>query len=112
MANFTSQNWELKPEFGPSELLFIMEDLVDKLQFVLISSTKKMTPFKHSQNEDMGLTSSSLYVDIPELFVKNFVKLIPRLCTHLETLSRYCEVSLSHDSDFRVLNSYTPTSSS
>ena len=85
------QDWEFKPEFGPSELLFIMEDLVEKIQFVLITSTKR-TPFRRSQNEDLGLTSSSLYVDVPELFVKNLVKLTPRLCTHLEALVEYCQV--------------------
>lgn len=85
------QDWEFKPEFGPSELLFIMEDLVEKLNYVLISSTKKL-PFRSQANTDIGITCSTLYTEAPELIVKNMVKLIPRLCAHLEAVAKFCQV--------------------
>lgn len=76
-----------------------MEDLVEKIHFVLISSHKK-TPFKHSSNSDIGLTSSYLYVDAPELFANNLVKLTPRLCAHLDSLSLYCQVCSSDNQQY------------
>lgn len=68
-----------------------MEDLVEKVHFVLVSSAKK-NPFKNSIKGDIGLTSSSLYASAPEVIVKNLVKLIPRLCAHMEAISKFCQV--------------------
>ncbi|XP_065206847.1 Fanconi anemia group D2 protein [Planococcus citri] len=95
------QDWEFKAQFTPSELLFIMEDLVEKLHFVLISCNKRL-PFKNaSANLDIGVTCSSLYTEAPELIVKNMIKLIPRLCAHLEAVAQFCQNLLSaNDSVF------------
>lgn len=87
------QNWEFSAEFGPSELLFVVEDMVEKINFVLITSTRK-NPFKNTTTTDIGLTSSSVYVGNPEKIVKNVIKLIPVLCSHMETLSKYCNVNV------------------
>lgn len=85
------KDWEFNAAFGPSELLFVLEDMVETLQFVLITSSKKL-PFKSQANTDIGITCASLYTGAPELIVKNVVKLIPRLCAHLETLAQFCQV--------------------
>ncbi|XKL66741.1 hypothetical protein PGB90_010161 [Kerria lacca] len=104
------KDWEFKPEFGPSELLFIMEDLIEKVHFVLISSAKK-NPFKNSVKTEIEFTSSSLYISAPEVIAKNVIKLIPRLRAHMETVSKFCRSLLTaNDNIFDSTGMFSPES--
>lgn len=82
------QNCVFTPELGPVELLFILEDFISKLQLTLSPNTKRRN-FKLSLNADIAASSCSLYISTPVLIIRNCIKLLPSLCSHMETIDEF-----------------------
>lgn len=81
------QNEEFTPELGPSELRYLMEDVLLKLEHVVFKN-KKISPLVKIKSKDtIGFSSVSL---VPtKTILRNFIKLLPYLFTDLEILSEF-----------------------
>ncbi|XP_050428973.1 Fanconi anemia group D2 protein isoform X2 [Adelges cooleyi] len=78
---------EFSPELGPSELRYLLEDILQKLEHVVFKN-KKISPLAKSKSkETVGFTTVSM---VPEkTMLKNFIKLLPHIFTDLEALSEF-----------------------
>ncbi|VVC29458.1 Hypothetical protein CINCED_3A008880 [Cinara cedri] len=85
-------NEEFTPELGPSELRYLLEDVLQKLEHVVFKN-KKISPLSKTKYKDtVGFNSVSL---IPtKTLIRNFIKLFPYLFSDLETLSAFFKVAI------------------
>lgn len=76
---------------GPSELRYLMEDVLRKLNHVVFKN-KRISPLAKIKSKDtIGFNSVSL---VPtKTVLKNFTKLLPYLFTDLEILSEFFKVT-------------------
>ncbi|BES92670.1 Fanconi anemia [Nesidiocoris tenuis] len=94
------------PQFGPSELLMMLEDLSAKLKYCL--GAKKRIGFQKTLTVGFdNLSSTSL-----EIIVKNTAKLIGHLCTHLNKIVEYLHNLITvHDSCYDAAGMFVSGSS-
>lgn len=85
------QNEEFTPELGPSELCYLMADVLQKLEHVVFKN-KKLSPLaKIKSKETVGFSNVSLVSN--KTVLRNFIKLLPYLFTNLEILSEFFKVT-------------------
>lgn len=77
---------------GPSELRYLLEDVLRKLEYVIFKY-KNINPLnKTKSKETVGFNNVSL---IPSrTLIKYFIKLFPYLFADLETLSSFFKVAI------------------
>nr|XP_015202792.1 PREDICTED: Fanconi anemia group D2 protein [Lepisosteus oculatus] len=81
---------------GPSELVFLLEDLSRKLEFSLAASPAKRAPFlKGKADKTVGF--SHLQQKSPAEIAACCVQLLPTLCTHLENSHNYFQGLLTEN---------------
>ncbi|XP_066554205.1 Fanconi anemia group D2 protein isoform X1 [Amia ocellicauda] len=83
-------------QLGPSELVFLLEDLARKLDFSLASSAVKRIPFLKGK-ADKSVGFSHLQQKSPSDITSCCVRLLPALCTHLENSHNYFQGLLSEN---------------
>ncbi|KAL4655975.1 Fanconi anemia group D2 protein [Arapaima gigas] len=79
-------------QLGPSELLFLLEDMWRKLDFSLTPA--KRTPFLKSKS-DKSVGFSHLQQKSPQEIATCCVQLLPTLCTHLENCHNHFQALIS-----------------
>ncbi|XP_050532705.1 Fanconi anemia group D2 protein isoform X2 [Daktulosphaira vitifoliae] len=78
---------EFSPELGPSEFCYLMEDVIEKLDYIVFKNKRLSPLIKIKSKETVGFNSVSL---VPEkTMLRNFIKLLPHLFTDLEILSEF-----------------------
>lgn len=78
------------PELGPSELRYLMEDVLQKLEHVVFKN-KKLSPLVKMKSKDI-IGFNSVSIVSTKTILRNFIKLLPYLFTHLEILSEFFKV--------------------
>ncbi|XP_029412895.1 Fanconi anemia group D2 protein isoform X1 [Nannospalax galili] len=84
-------------QLGPSELLFLLEDLSQKLENMLMPSFAKRIPFlKNKGSQNVGF--SHLHQRSAQDIVHCVVQLLTPMCNHLENIHNYfqCLVAEKH----------------
>lgn len=85
---------------GPSELCYIMEDVLQKLEHIVFKNKRQSPLAKIKYNDIVGFNNLAL---IPtKTVIKNFIKLLPFLCIDLEILSEFFKVI----QNFKQFNNY------
>ncbi|MGH0174593.1 UNVERIFIED_CONTAM: hypothetical protein FKN15_002092 [Acipenser sinensis] len=80
-------------QLGPSELVFLLEDLSRKLEFSLAASNAKRMPFlKVKADKNVGF--SHLQQKSPSEIASCCIQLLPALCNHLENTHNFFQVLL------------------
>ncbi|XP_013364551.1 PREDICTED: Fanconi anemia group D2 protein isoform X2 [Chinchilla lanigera] len=85
-------------QLGPPELLFLLEDLSQKLENMLLPTcTKRMSFLKSKGSRNIGF--SHLHQSSASEVVYGVVKLMTPMCNHLENIHNYfqCLVPENHD---------------
>ncbi|XP_023560286.1 Fanconi anemia group D2 protein [Octodon degus] len=85
-------------QLGPPELLFLLEDLSQKLEnILLLTCTKKMSFLKSKGSRNIGF--SHLHQRSASEVIYFIVKLMTPMCSHLENIHNYfqCLVPEKHD---------------
>ncbi|XP_021116162.1 Fanconi anemia group D2 protein isoform X3 [Heterocephalus glaber] len=83
-------------QLGPSELLFLLEDLSQKLENMLLPSCTKRMPFlKNKGSRNVGF--SHLQQSCASEVVYCVVKLMTPLCNHLENIHNYFQSLVPED---------------
>lgn len=91
------QDGKVTDEMGPSELLFILDDFVKKIEHKLPSSIKKLTSLKlNSSNHSARFESIDTLEE--EIIVKNIVSLLGNICIYFERTLEYTR-NLIRESD-------------
>lgn len=90
LIKFHFQDEEFTAELGPSELRFLLEDVLQKMEYVIFKNKKISHLSKMKAKDTVGFTSVSL---VPaKTILKNFIKLLPYLITNLTILSEFFKV--------------------
>ncbi|KAK0131840.1 Fanconi anemia group D2 protein [Merluccius polli] len=81
---------------GPAELLFLLDDMLRKLEFSLIAAPAKRAPFlKGRTDKSMGF--SHLQQRSPKDVASYCIQLLPTLCSHLENCHNHFQTMLSEN---------------
>ncbi|KAF7659435.1 hypothetical protein LDENG_00298030 [Lucifuga dentata] len=81
---------------GPAELVFLLEDMLRKLEFSLTAAPAKRAPFlKGRADKSMGF--SHLQQRSPKDIASWCVQLLPALCSHLENCHNHFQTILSEN---------------
>ncbi|XP_061910230.1 Fanconi anemia group D2 protein isoform X4 [Entelurus aequoreus] len=81
---------------GPAELIFLLEDMLQKLEFSLTAAPAKRRPFlKVKADKNVGF--SHLQQTSPKDVAAFCVQLLPALCLHLENCHNYFQTLLSEN---------------
>lgn len=86
------QDGKFTDEMGPSELLFILDDFVRKLEHKLPSSMKRLSNFKSNSTYHVGFESIDAFDEI--VIIKNTITLLGNLTTYLEKTFEYTQVGI------------------
>ncbi|CAL9703931.1 unnamed protein product [Knipowitschia caucasica] len=91
-------NTEVREEvlLGPSELVFLLEDMLHKAEFSLQASPTKRAPFLKSK-VDKSVGFSHLQQKSPKDVALCCVELLPALCSHFENCHNYFQTLLSEN---------------
>ncbi|XP_076003565.1 Fanconi anemia group D2 protein [Genypterus blacodes] len=81
---------------GPAELLFLLEDMLRKLEFRLTASPAKRAPF-FKVKADKSVGFSHLLQKSPKDITSFCVQLLPALCSHLENCHNHFQSVLSEN---------------
>uniref|UniRef100_H3DAV5 FA complementation group D2 n=1 Tax=Tetraodon nigroviridis TaxID=99883 RepID=H3DAV5_TETNG len=81
---------------GPAELVFLLEDMLRKLEFRLTAGPAKKAPFLKGRS-DKSVGFSHLQQRSVKDVVSFTVKLLPTLCSHLENCHNYFQTLLSEN---------------
>uniref|UniRef100_A0A3P9ITR3 FA complementation group D2 n=1 Tax=Oryzias latipes TaxID=8090 RepID=A0A3P9ITR3_ORYLA len=79
---------------GPAELVFLLEDLLHKLEFRLTAAPTKRAPFLKTR-ADRSVGFSHLQQRSSKDIASYCVQLLPALCTHLENCHNHFQALLS-----------------
>uniref|UniRef100_A0A8C7Y231 FA complementation group D2 n=1 Tax=Oryzias sinensis TaxID=183150 RepID=A0A8C7Y231_9TELE len=79
---------------GPAELVFLLEDLLHKLEFRLTAAPTKRAPFLKTR-ADRSIGFSHLQQRSSKDIASYCVQLLPALCTHLENCHNHFQALLS-----------------
>ncbi|XP_011472951.1 Fanconi anemia group D2 protein [Oryzias latipes] len=79
---------------GPAELVFLLEDLLHKLEFRLTAAPTKRAPFLKTR-ADRSVGFSHLQQRSTKDIASYCVQLLPALCTHLENCHNHFQALLS-----------------
>ncbi|XP_072308789.1 Fanconi anemia group D2 protein [Eucyclogobius newberryi] len=92
-------NTEVREEvlLGPSELVFLLEDMLQKVEFSLHASPAKRTPFLKGK-VDKSVGFSHLQQKSSKDIASGCVQLLPALCSHLENCHTYFQTVHSENS--------------
>nr|XP_044989737.1 Fanconi anemia group D2 protein [Jaculus jaculus] len=83
-------------QLGPSELLFLLDDLSQKLENILMPSFAKRIPFlKNKGSRNIGF--SHLHQRSAQEVVDCVVQLLVPMCNHLENIHNYFQCFLAED---------------
>uniref|UniRef100_A0A3B3DEN6 FA complementation group D2 n=1 Tax=Oryzias melastigma TaxID=30732 RepID=A0A3B3DEN6_ORYME len=82
---------------GPAELVFLLEDLLHKLEFSLTAAPTKRAPFLKVQTADRSVGFSHLQQRSSKDIASYCVQLLPALCTHLENCHNHFQALLSEN---------------
>lgn len=89
-------NTEVREEvlLGPGELVFLLEDMLQKVEFSLQAAPAKRAPFlKVKADKSVGF--SHLQQKSPKDIAVCCIQLLPALCSHLENCHNYFQTLLS-----------------
>ncbi|XP_033821816.1 Fanconi anemia group D2 protein [Periophthalmus magnuspinnatus] len=91
-------NTEVREEvlLGPSELVFLLEDMHQKVEFSLHAAPAKRAPFLKGK-VDKSVGFSHLQQKSPKDIASCCVQLLPALCSHLENCHNYFQTLLSEN---------------
>ncbi|KAM4612640.1 Fanconi anemia group D2 protein [Polymixia lowei] len=81
---------------GPAELVFLLEDMLRKLEFSLTAAHAKRTPFLKGKT-DKSVGFSHLQQRSPKDIASCCVQLLPTLCSHLENCHNHFQTLLSEN---------------
>uniref|UniRef100_A0A3B3ZMP0 Uncharacterized protein n=1 Tax=Periophthalmus magnuspinnatus TaxID=409849 RepID=A0A3B3ZMP0_9GOBI len=81
---------------GPSELVFLLEDMHQKVEFSLHAAPAKRAPFLKGK-VDKSVGFSHLQQKSPKDIASCCVQLLPALCSHLENCHNYFQTLLSEN---------------
>uniref|UniRef100_A0A7N6BNM3 FA complementation group D2 n=1 Tax=Anabas testudineus TaxID=64144 RepID=A0A7N6BNM3_ANATE len=81
---------------GPAELVFLLEDMLRKLEFSLTASPAKRAPFLKGRT-DKSVGFSHLQQRSSKDIASCCVQLLPALCSHLENCHNYFQTLLSEN---------------
>ncbi|XP_028261743.1 Fanconi anemia group D2 protein isoform X2 [Parambassis ranga] len=81
---------------GPAELVFLLEDLLRKVEFSLTAAPAKRAPFLKGR-ADKSLGFSHLQQKSPKDIASCCVQLMPALCSHLENCHNHFQALLSEN---------------
>ncbi|KAF6732982.1 Fanconi anemia group D2 protein [Oryzias melastigma] len=81
---------------GPAELVFLLEDLLHKLEFSLTAAPTKRAPFLKPR-ADRSVGFSHLQQRSSKDIASYCVQLLPALCTHLENCHNHFQALLSEN---------------
>ncbi|XP_077386659.1 Fanconi anemia group D2 protein isoform X2 [Festucalex cinctus] len=79
---------------GPAELVFLLEDMLRKLEFRLTAALAKRVPFLKVR-ADKSIGFSHLQQKSPKDVASFCVQMLPALCSHLENCHNYFQTLLS-----------------
>uniref|UniRef100_A0A3Q3XSE3 Uncharacterized protein n=1 Tax=Mola mola TaxID=94237 RepID=A0A3Q3XSE3_MOLML len=82
---------------GPAELVFLLEDMLRKLEFCLTAGPAKKAPFLKGRT-DKSVGFSHLQQRSPKDIASCCVQLLPALCSHLENCHNHFQTLLSVNS--------------
>ncbi|XP_043933530.1 Fanconi anemia group D2 protein isoform X2 [Protopterus annectens] len=82
-------------QLGPAELVFLLDDLFRKLEYMLISATKRIHFLKGKVSKDIGF--SHLRLKSRQQVAESAVQLLNSLCNHLENAHNYFQVTTSEN---------------
>nr|XP_056711354.1 Fanconi anemia group D2 protein [Euleptes europaea] len=83
-------------QIGPAELLFLLEDLCHKLEFILIPTSAKRPPFlKGKGNRNVGF--SHLCQRSSQDVMECAVQLLKPLCNHMENMHNFFQALLAEN---------------
>ncbi|XP_075238218.1 fancd2 [Lycorma delicatula] len=91
------QDGKFTDEMGPSELLFILDDFVRKLEHKLPSSMKRLSNFKSNSTYHVGFESIDAFDEI--VIIKNTITLLGNLTTYLEKTFEYTQNLLKENDE-------------
>ncbi|XP_029288541.1 Fanconi anemia group D2 protein [Cottoperca gobio] len=81
---------------GPAELVFLLEDMLRKLEFSLTAAPAKRTPFFKART-DKSVGFSHLQQKSSKDIASCCVQLLPTLCSHLENCHNHFQTLLSEN---------------
>uniref|UniRef100_A0A3Q3GXC8 FA complementation group D2 n=1 Tax=Kryptolebias marmoratus TaxID=37003 RepID=A0A3Q3GXC8_KRYMA len=83
---------------GPGELVFLLEDMLHKLEFSLTAAPARRAPFlKVQEKTDKSVGFSHLQQRSTEDITSYCIQLLPALCTHLENCHNHFQALLSEN---------------
>uniref|UniRef100_A0A667XEQ8 FA complementation group D2 n=1 Tax=Myripristis murdjan TaxID=586833 RepID=A0A667XEQ8_9TELE len=82
---------------GPAELVFLLEDMLRKLEFSLTAAPAKRAPFLKVQRQTMSVGFSHLQQSSSKDIASCCVQLLPALCSHLENCHNHFQTLLSEN---------------
>ncbi|XP_036387647.1 Fanconi anemia group D2 protein [Megalops cyprinoides] len=83
-------------QLGPAELVFLLEDMLRKLEFRLAATAAKRSPFLKGRS-DRTVGFSHLQQKSPRDIASCCIQLLPTLCTHLENCHNHFQALLSEN---------------
>lgn len=81
---------------GPAELVFLLEDMLQKVEFSLVAAPAKRVPFLKGKS-DKSVGFSHLQQKSSKDIASYCVQLLPALCSHLENCHNYFQSVLSEN---------------
>uniref|UniRef100_A0A8C9XST2 FA complementation group D2 n=1 Tax=Sander lucioperca TaxID=283035 RepID=A0A8C9XST2_SANLU len=82
---------------GPAELVFLLEDMLRKLEFSLTAAPAKRPPFFKVQKKSIHVGFSHLQQKSSKDIASYCVQLLPTLCSHLENCHNHFQTLLSEN---------------
>ncbi|XP_067014882.2 Fanconi anemia group D2 protein [Anabrus simplex] len=93
----------------PPLLLFLLEDFSAKLEHFLTATVKRTSSLKCASMSPVGFANLDTFS--PVTFASNTVKMLPHLCSKLETVAEYCQNLLNESDGVRDAPSMFPEGS-
>ncbi|XP_061689919.1 Fanconi anemia group D2 protein isoform X2 [Syngnathoides biaculeatus] len=81
---------------GPSELVYLLEDMLRKVEFRLTASSAKRVPFLKAR-ADKSIGFSHLQQKSPKDIASFCIQMLPALCSHLESCHNHLQSLLSNN---------------
>ncbi|XP_030061304.1 Fanconi anemia group D2 protein isoform X2 [Microcaecilia unicolor] len=82
-------------QLGPVELVFLLDDLFQKLEHILLSSAKKVTFLKAKGGRTLGF--SQLHQRSAQEVAYSTIQLLNPLCNHMENMHNYFQALLAEN---------------
>ncbi|XP_029455471.1 Fanconi anemia group D2 protein isoform X2 [Rhinatrema bivittatum] len=82
-------------QLGPLELVFLLEDLFQKLEHILVSAAKRVTFLKPKSGRTIGF--SQLRQRSAQEVTHSTIQLLNPLCNHMENMHNYFQVLLTEN---------------